>query len=151
MIWLLTNVADTVLFIVGILFAVGAAWFVVCNLAVGLWRIPYVLKLRPRLAGSVVVVSVIVTALLIRLFLPAANAEAMIFGVAAIAPLVALRATAHLAWRLNEDKRGAAADVRNEIARRLDENTVDPKRSWSAFVFDVERARRHEQFEPPPI
>lgn len=151
MTWLLTNLADVLLFLAGVLALCSGGYFAFWNLAVGLWKLPYLFRLRPRLAGWVLFLCILLMTLIVRALLPSANAIAITFAVAAIAPGPAIRLTSYLAWRRGKGEREPAAEVRNEIARRLNEREVDPNRSWPTFVFDVERARRHAEFDPPPI
>lgn len=55
-------------------------------------------------------------------------------------------------WRSTDgDTRSAAAAIRKEIGAREDGAATDATKPWRSFVFDVERARRRAEYEPPPI
>ncbi|MEN2749497.1 hypothetical protein [Sphingomonas sp. T9W2] len=137
--------------ILAALIALVALW-PVHGAIVALWRLPMLFRLRP-----------VTTALASLLMgVPAFLASAFIFGAGHLSGhlfMTAILGAAPIAlgvrwwaWRsAGPDLRADAAKIRNELARRVGDRVVQPTKAWRSFVFDVERARRRDEYEPPPI
>ncbi len=116
------------------------------------WQLPMVVRLRPKTGGAIVVASTLTIFLVTGWLLGAGHAEGRLLLAAAFGARPALWLIRQVVWRQTSPAlRREAADIRNELAVRLQERTVKPERGWPAFVFDVERARRRAAYEPPPI
>jgi hypothetical protein len=133
------------------LIALVALW-PVHGAIVALWRLPMLFRLRP-VATALASLLVGVPAFLASVFifgpghLPGHLLMTAILGAAPIAFGVRW-----WAWRsAGPDLRAEAVKTRNELARRVGDRVVQPTKAWGSFVFDVERARRRAEYEPPPI
>jgi hypothetical protein len=79
---------------------------------------------------------------------------AVLFAVGAITPWTAMLTVRLCAWHTDgTDIRASAALAHNAEAARLEIPLVSSERRWpwSTYLIDVERARRQQEYEPPPI
>lgn len=116
------------------------------------WQLPILVRLRPRVAIPVIAALVLLIFALTTWVLGPAHVEGRLLLAAVFGARPALWLTRLVVWRGTDRRlREDAADIRNELAGRLRERPVNADRSWPTFVFDLERARRRAEYEPPPI
>lgn len=116
------------------------------------WQLPMLVLLRPRIASPVIAAIVLILFAVTTRVLGPAHVEGRLLLAAVFGARPALGLTRLIVWRWTDRSlREAAADVRNELASRLRERPVNVEKSWRTFVFDLERARRRAEYEPPPI
>ncbi len=133
------------------LIALVALW-PVYGAIVALWRLPMLFRLRP-IATALISLLMGVPMFLASVFTFGAGhlpGHLFITAILAAGPVaVGLR---WWVWRSADPAlRAEAAKVRNELARRVGDRVVQPSKAWASFVFDIERARRRDEYEPPPI
>jgi len=116
------------------------------------WQLPMVVQLRPKTGGAIVAATILAIFLVTGWLLGTGHAEGRLLIAAAFGARPALFLIRQVVWSQTPPAvRREAADIRNELAFRLQERTVNFERGWPTFVFDVERARRRAAYEPPPI
>jgi hypothetical protein len=113
-----------------------------------LWQLPY----RPVLIGTTLIVLIAATFLVLMecCWLD----DAMLIGFAVwlfAAPLIALPATAALAWWMDAKAlRADAASIRNQRHETWGEvRRVSAGRPWREYILDVQRARLRARYQPP--
>ena len=116
------------------------------------WQLPMLVRLRPRVSIPVIAALVLLLFVLTTWVLGPAHVEGRLLLAAVFGARPALWLTRLIVWQLTDRVlREDAADIRNELAGRLRERPVNANKSWPTFVFDLERARRRGEYEPPPI
>lgn len=117
-----------------------------------IWQIPMLVRLRPRVAAPTVAAIVLLIFVLSTWMFGPAHVAGRLLLSATLGARPALWLTRVIVWRSSDrPQREEAAVIRNELASRLREPRVDAARSWPTYVFDLERARRRSEYEPPPI
>lgn len=146
-----TAVGELVTLFLATLIALVALW-PVYGAIVAFWRLPMLLRLRP-IATAIISLLLGVPMFVASVFtFGAGHLPGRLFMTAILAAGPVSVCVRWWVWKSTKSARRAeAAKIRNEVARRIGERAVQPTKSWAAFVFDVERARRRDEYEPPPI
>lgn len=117
-----------------------------------LWRLPMIITLQPARTATI---ALVIGLPLYVGFVALLGVNHLIGELFISVTLLARPLAIVVSWwtwrRASPDIRKAAAAIRNELLRQRDGRAVSPDRFWFSFVFDVERARRREAYEPPPI
>jgi hypothetical protein len=119
---------------------------------IGMWRLPMLFRLRP-VTTSLLSLVVCVPIFLASVFtFGAGHLSGHLFMTIILGAWPTAFGVNWWAWHsATLNLRSNAAKVRNELSRRIGDRVVQPTKAWASFVFDVERARRRNEYEPPPI
>ena len=152
MTWLATTPLGQVLALVIAVALSPVLFWPLVGIVQDVWQLPMLVRLRPRVAIPMIAALVLLLFALTTWVLGPAHVEGRLLLAASFSARPALWFTRLIVWRLTDcPLREGAADIRNELAGRLRERPVNADKSWPTFVFDLERARRRAEYEPPPI
>lgn len=134
---------------------IAAAFFIAAaSFTRDLWALPFLYELRRRsvfwIGASVGSSILVVTLWLFGLRYPTVP----LFALLAVGPWLTVKLVRIVAWYADgAEIRGAALEIRVAEAIRLEESspTINQRWPWSSYLTDVERARRRNLYEPPPI
>ncbi len=121
-----------------------------------LWKLPFLSEIPGRLKSAQIIVLAVglpVTTLA-AVLLGGEQLAACVFVAIAIVPAIAWFLINLWAWRRDsKDTRNGALEIAIERLSRIGAKppTSDQKIPWSNYVFDVELAKRRNDFDPPPI